>query len=92
MNPIKVKEGQDVIDQNTEREENRKQLNNVEKETDGKKNEASKEMGKKVRTPMTEENKQENMLKNEGHDARKKRIRFENNLYNLAITTIHKLE
>ena len=49
-------------------------------------------MGKKLRTPMREESKQENMLKNEREDARKKRIRFENNLYNLIITTTHKLE
>lgn len=49
-------------------------------------------MGKKLRTPMREENKQESMLKNEREDARKKRIRFENNLYNLIITTTHKLE
>lgn len=49
-------------------------------------------MGKMVRAPMKEENKQEDTLKNKGEDARKKRIRLENNLYNLAIRMIHKLE
>ena len=91
-NPINVKEGRARCNRPKYGNKREQETKNGGKETNGKKNEVSKEMGKMVRAPMGEGNKQEDMLKNEFEDARKKRITLENNLYNVAIRMIHKLE